>query len=247
MENVDTATPPKLDLVRLMLAAALAPFLHKRTLVWFALPVVAAEAASNLLAEPEPPIALGFISTIAMLVLAIACHRVFVLGPHSTAGHGFQWWAQRVARFFGWGIVIGLVCAILAMPAFVYLVANSPSDVASSPADLPAHVQLLALVLALPAIYVLSRLSLVLPDVATTDAPGDLGKAWRLSSGNGLRLALVVGYLPLLVDTRTAMWLSGESPLIQTIRTLVVVYVLIFQVAVLSLAYRDLSQLGTAR
>lgn len=249
METVDTATPPKLDVVRLMLAAAVAPLFHKRTLVWFALPVVAAEAASSLLPEPEPgrAVALGFVSMVAMLVLAVACHRVFVLGPHSTAGHDFQWWAQRVGRFFGWGLVIGVVCAILAMPAFGYLVANSASDPASDPADLPAHVQLLALVLAFPAIYVLSRLSLVLPAVATTDAPGDLGQAWRLSSGNGLKLALVVGYLPLLVETRTGMLLSAESPLIQTIRTLVVVYLIVFQVAVQSLAYRELSQLGTAR
>lgn len=248
MDAANTAAPVKLDVARVLLAAAVAPLFHKRTLVRFALPVVAAEVAKSL-ATGLVMNFLDFVSIGAVLVLTVACHRVFVLGPRSTAGHDFQWWTRRVAQFFGWGLVVGFICAIVATPAIVYLVidAAASDQLPAGPAAFSARSQLVSLVLALPALYVFSRLSLVLPAVATVDAPGDLGKAWELSSGNGLRLALVVGLFPALFDTLSGVLLSGESPLIQTVRTLVAVYVLLVQIAALSMAYRELTQLTPPR
>lgn len=241
MDAVNTVrSPPKLDVVRVLLAAAVAPFFHKRTLIVFALPVLAIQLANGFLG---PSLALELMGMIAAMVLTVACHRVFVLGPNAVSGYGFKWWAARVARFFGAAFVISLITLVVAIPALFTLLLGAPAEeLAAGSAVVPVWTQAAALLLGLPALYVFGRLSLVLPAVATVDGPDDLGGAWSLSSGNGLRVLLVIGPLLALYNLLVSALLVSESPPVQTAVTLVLFYVLLVQVAALSMAYRELKQ-----
>jgi hypothetical protein len=235
MGAVSAVAPHKLDVVRVILGAAVAPVFHKRIILGFALPVIALRLARHFVDSSGGDVALELASLVPMLLLTVACHRIFILGPRSTAGHGPRWWAGRMARFFGWGFVVGFVAGIAAIPAMIFGIATNFSDATTLP--------FMAYLLAVPALYVFSRLSLVFPVAATVDAPADLGKAWQLSAGNGLRLMLVVGLLPGLLDTLLGYVPALESLLSETVVTLVWLYVLVVQIAALSMSYRELTRI----
>lgn len=254
MDAVSAATPPKLDVVRVLLAAVVAPIFHWRTLVWFALPVIAADLAGNVLASPAGGAVeqlaglLGLATMVAMIVLDVACYRVFVLGPQSTAGHSFQWWAHRVARFFGWGMLIVFFCALFAFPAWFYLAGLSDGDPAALEIALGSvRARFVVFVLSLPALYLFCRFALIFPAIATRDAPVDLVRTWQLSAGNGLRLMLVAGIWPGLAEVLIGSLAFAELLAVQTIATVVMPYVAAVQAAAISTAYRELSPLSPPR
>ena len=59
--------------------------------------------------------------------------------------------------------------------------------------------------LAVPVAYIFVCFALVLPAIAT-DAVPSFGRAWELSRGNGLRLLVTVGLLPVALNLLISGW-----------------------------------------
>ena len=93
----------------------------------------------------------------------------------------------------------------------------------------------------IPALYVMARLSLVLPGTALDGKP-TLNWAWQLSCGNGWRLVLLVGLLPWLFTQVAVILLRHNATLVEVVLIAVLVHVLlIVEVAALSLSYKELA------
>ena len=113
---------------------------------------------------------------------------------------------------------------------------NIPSD----KSFLKQHFDAVETVAEIPATYVLARFCLLLPATAL-DNKQSLPWAYRVSGGNGIRIAIVVGILPWLLD-----WLVSESATDGTSILLNLVYYLatlismVIEISLLSLAYKEL-------
>lgn len=217
--------PAKLPVAKILLAALVAPGVHARTILWFAIPVIAVRVVGSLV-EPASAALFGWalVNFGLTLILAVVCHRIVVLGTQSVAGFPIVWWTWRETRFLGWSLGIGLIAGLVMLPAL---------SVSQSP--------WLLIPLLLPGLYVFSRLALVLPIVATDGVAG-LGKAWDLSRGNGLRLVAVVTLLPFSLEVVVA-WLPRPDVLVLDLLLIFAeLYVFVVGVAALSMAYRELDR-----
>jgi len=227
----------RLDVARVLLAALVAPILHKRLILWFAVPLITMRLAAYIVdTVAVDGIAFSLISLIPILLLTVACHRIFILGESSMARYGMVWWTLRETRFFLWMLGIGLVAGVVALPAVMI--------VAPFLLENPSPWAYLALFgLSLPAIYIFSRLSLVLPAAATDDGAPTFAGAWDLSQGNGVRLTVAVGVLPFLLDGLLGLLPPLDSLVFEVLFTFVWLYILIVEVAALSMSYRELKRI----
>lgn len=242
---MDEAASNELPVVETLVAAILAPIALSSRVVWFAIPLlivsfvsIAFNAYSPIGPTGSPDFFLrellfGLASYAAALTLAVACHRMYILGEESMAGSPFIWWTSRETRFLGWGIALGFIAVVVSVPA-VLIVSVFVSPEAMTPTN-PAVFLLL-----LPAVYVVSRLSLVLPATATDGRPS-LGWAWDLSKGNGVQLLLVVGIVPFVLQIAFGSLPIVDSVVYDIFLALVWIYVIAFEVAALSLSYKALS------
>ena len=128
-------------------------------------------------------------------LFAVACHRLVLLPPYtqndSQADHSFH----RILRFFGWMVFIYLVYMAIFVSVTMVLGTALLNVISASREDESRAFQLVQLIAAVPATYVLGRLSLVLPATAI-DKQVDLRWSWDRTRENGWRLVIVVGILP---------------------------------------------------
>lgn len=97
-------------------------------------------------------------------------------------------------------------------------------------------------ILVLPlVIYLLSRFMLVLPDAAVGENL-DLKESWRRTAGKGWRLPLLLVGIPFLIGFLLGPFLSADLSVVgEIILNSFIVVILIIEVGVLSLAYKELS------
>ena len=84
----------KLDVANILLSAIVAPIVHWRRILWFAIPLIVIELATlstTVAGVSFGVIALSIVTLAARLLLAVASHRIFILGEKSMAGQGFVW------------------------------------------------------------------------------------------------------------------------------------------------------------
>ena len=113
------------------------------------------------------------------MMIAISCHRLVILGVDSLPSAWGLFWSRRETRFLGWS-------ALIAIPFGVVPILSA---VLGSPL-------LMFLVLVPYSLYLVPRLSLVLPATAIGQRPTFKG-SWRLSQSNAGPLFLVM-FLPIL-------------------------------------------------
>lgn len=184
-----------------------------------------------------------------LTVLAIACHRLVLLGPTpSTLRPPFRWGA-RETRFIGWLLVLGALYSVIhltvvlvilnftILPSFIRMTA---AQSASSSPDMgwlkPA--EYLGLLIST---YFIGRLSLVLPATAL-DATASFRRAWRLSARNGWRLLGVVGVFPWVVSRGLGLLYRDGATLAESaVLILLGVLVSTLGIIALSLSYQDLT------
>ena len=160
----------------------------------------------------------------------VAGHRIFILGEESMAQHGILWWSSRETRFVGWCIAVALLIGLLNALAVAIL---APLVIIQAP---PTVVGLLGWLVFLPVGYVLARWSLVLPATAVDERPS-LDWAWHASRGVGLRLLVLIVFLPFVMDLAVEL-----IPEVNTIAlTIAWLYVAAVEIALLSLSYRELA------
>jgi hypothetical protein len=89
--------------------------------------------------------------------------------------------------------------------------------------------------------YVFARFALVFPATAIEVSTG-LADAWSRTHGNGWRMFIVVGAVPLATDYASGWIYAGVSgPLTAIAASVVGAIFLVFEVAALSLSFRELS------
>lgn len=203
---------------------------------WRVLRIAAAPAVVIVIAGSVPDInallsqATGFLALLAYIVLAVRVHRHILLVD---AENGHPATAMLHVRFGFWVIVPGLIASVLMLPTVLFGATS-------------AHLFLLLLLLALvPALYFVARVSLVLPDRALGySAP--LGEVWKWSAGNGWKLVAVLFLPPFLINAVISLATFGApEELAELLSVIATIPILIFEVALLSCAYRGLKRQAT--
>ena len=103
----------------------------------------------------------------------------------------------------------------------------------------PIGLAALGSLLALPVAYVVGRSSIVLPATAIDERPS-IPWAWSISKGNGLRLMVLVGLLPILTDFIFELIPAYDSFVYSIFLLVIYLYVSAAEIAILSLSYREL-------
>lgn len=185
---------------------------------------------------PGMPWALVFVNAALFSWLAVRIHRLVLLGVHEDApAHRLK----TVGNYLS-ALVLGTVILVvlIAIVSFRYVpTGGNPGD-ADGMIGLPPWAAWLA---QLPAFYLLARLAVALPAFALGQG-WRLNDAWRLSSGNGWRLVLIVFLLPVGIDWFVAIvygyiWYSVAIAALAVFKALLTTE----SVIALSLAYRELT------
>ena len=171
------------------------------------------------------------------VVFVVTCHRLVLLDPRSVPTR--PRWSWRETRFLAWIIVIGLAfaaaLAVLATPILNILMWSG-----MGPHDTRFEWSLYCgQILAL---YITSRLFLVFPATAI-DRRVNFKWAWSLSKNNGWRLVIIVAVLPWALSN--LVWLlyrENEGVLEDIVITFLGSAIVAFEVAALSLSYRELTK-----
>lgn len=202
---------------------------------------------------------LGFILAVTLAI--VACHRIFILGENSIVNHNILRWSFRETRFIGWWIGIVLLTILVALPinffllpAILSIVLDTNIDMrdvlsgidANSNSYLALFVAEITFLVNLPVFYLFSRWALVLPATAADQRP-KLAWAKTVSRGNRLRLMVLVGLLPVLMDYAFAFLPDFDSVAYAILVTVVWLYVAVAEIALLSLSYKTLVESEPAR
>lgn len=181
-------------------------------------------------------------TVVASVLFAVACHRTVLLGEDSLPRRWPLWWSGREWRYVGWSLAIVVVLIpimVVWIPLTGFLIKTLPRALT----DLGDGKVFIWIVYA-PIYYVGTRISLVLP-AAAVDRRTQLGEAWRLSRGNGWRLAIALvipgGLLSLFAWLLGLVFDAPEGVVLKV--ALATAYGILgaVTVTVVSVAYRTLS------
>lgn len=141
------------------------------------------------------------IGLLAFAWLALVIHRLILADCwNAQAASRFDW--LRLGKFFAALLFVWLLYLVtlwLAANIQLSLFYSRYVPAGETPAQQPINWQLLNVVAAIPASWLLGRVSLVLPAVAMDEKPS-LVVAWRLSRRNSLKMMIVAGIFPWLLD-----------------------------------------------
>lgn len=247
---------PRLPVLKVILGAFTLPWQHRADLMGpAALPLMAVFASlfawrrydfENL----DLWFAVVFLaSCLAMSSLAVTVHRLVLLtGDEARSAFDSQT-LRRVGSYTAsviglWMVIIVVALAVTAV-AFAILggkpIFSGTELLRTAWTQAPigsGWVLYPAIVIGL---WAAARMCLVLPAIAVKHK-ADFGGAWRESKGNGWRLAVVFGVLPLCLDQVPMLFVRGgasmlESGVLAALASLLVVV----EVVALSLSYRELT------
>ena len=171
------------------------------------------------------------------VIFAVTCHRLVLLDTRSVAARPH--WSWRETKFLAWVIVIGLIFAV-ALPVLATPMTNILMWTGLGVHD--DRFQWSIQCGQILALYIVSRLFLVFPATAI-DRRVNFKWAWRRSKNNGWRLVIIVGALPWVLSN--LVWLlyrENEGILEDIVITFLGSAIVAFEVAALSLSYRELTK-----
>jgi len=175
--------------------------------------------------------------------LAVHCHRL-VLAPGMLSRGGARWTGTEW-KYLSWSVAISLLGTGIMAFTTVVLGGGLAAMARAFGGDHPWWFTPILFGGALLSAYVFARCTMILPAVAL-GLPSSLTSAWRLSAGNGWRVAVVVGVLPFLLKYLDKQLFSmSESSLINSLLLPISALLVIFEVFALSLAYRELTSHAT--
>ncbi len=159
-------------------------------LIWF---VIAAAQIEMLRLVPL----LSFLQVPLWCLLAVSCHRVLLDDPDQPTVVDGVWLGRRQLRYLLLAVIVSIPLMIYgaALPLLIF-----PRFDLSNPSIGSGYLREAAeLALLVPLQYVSSRFSLALPAAALRE-PMSLAQAWSESSGNGLRLTVILLAAPTVVS-----------------------------------------------
>lgn len=171
---------------------------------------------------------LGLVGYATYVAIAVRTHRHILLGRDGDEAVSLL---ANYLRFAVWGLVIAVIGGLLCFP--IILAASF----------VPASVFfLIAFFIGafLPAVYVMARLSLLLPDRAIGQAT-PLEVVWTWSDRNGWNLVGALYLMPfVLILAISGLTYKTPDYVRNVVAATTYVPMVVFQVALLSVAYRDL-------
>lgn len=164
---------------------------------------------------------------------AIACHRIILLNEKSS-GTVISKLFWRLIRFLGWLLIISFITGLIALP-FIIIPHLMFVDFYSS--DYSSLIFYLGIS---PAIFVMAKLSLILPAVAIDEQP-QFSWAWNATRNNGWRMFVVVGILPIMFSWMQELISRDDSIWIEDIALSILSFIfLIIEISALSLSFKFL-------
>jgi len=181
-----------------------------------------------------------FLLSIVFAVLAIVgCHRVFLLDKEEVMQTRIIRWGRSEASFIGWWILIGL-CGVLIVYPLMYLFTNAHSSIIQY-TSLGKDAPLVAMIPVLVIIcYIFLRCSLVFP-AASIEEETSFSWSWSISKGNSLRLAFLIGLIPMLSSAIFESLPEIETILYSALIELLWSIIVLFEIGLLSLSYQWLN------
>lgn len=194
-------------------------------------------------------IALGIPFVLVFTVFAVACHRSILLGEDAVLPLGFLKWTKRESRFFAWSVfiwtasIIGLFIGLILLLPFVMLAGIFALPWLRVVPDSLAEV--LGLLCAIiPAAYVVGRLSLLLPATAVNQQP-TVKWAWSESEKHAMRLAFLVGFIPMFITVTIPIFDWSTSLLGHVfgsvLRGLIYYCLATVEIVILSISFREIT------
>jgi hypothetical protein len=176
-------------------------------------------------------------SVLVLVLLAVFCHRAVLLPDVRDTSPLKIFFTARERKFFAWGIGVCLLVAVLVGLSSVVLL--FVSEVVGEGLMFVGPLMLGGLFW-----YLFGRWSLVFPSIAL-DLSMDIGWSWKQTRGNGWRMLVLVGFLP-LTTASLAFLLSyavpADFPLVPAFGELfAAIIVTPIEVAVVSIAFRELT------
>src|SRR5258708_3959704 len=216
--------------------------------IWWQEPYLAGRLQEIRAGQPFDPKALvpnvapvvGLIVLPAFASIAVAWHRLLLQGEHPAAG-AYLRLDYMVAAYAGVAFLGNMV--MLAPYYFSVTIQFAGEATQSGAAAFVASVEPFA---SFAILFILARLSLVLPAMALGRRDVTFGAAWKISEGNTWRMfwAYVLCFLPVLVVVNgTLTFVSHNDSHVAASLALITMNLLVFPVSMicvgmLSLAYR---------
>jgi hypothetical protein len=191
-------------------------------------------SVSGLQGHPRARLALAALGFCCIAAMTVVIHRLVLLPPAYSAANAAGLGLRRlgkamVAMLILW-LIYAVVGVVVAYALFETLVAMGT----------PLPPPWLEAIGAAAAVWLVARLYMVVPGLVL-DQPHALATAWRISRGNGWRLAALLAVIPwLLVLYVQLMWPRGVDRLIFVLVVAMSMLLTIFVLFVASVSYREL-------
>ena len=170
-------------------------------------------------------------------ILAVRSHRIYLLGSESVADLPPLSWSQTETRFLLATLSLGLAfLGLMFFAGLLFTLAGARPPGALNPG---------AMLIALPAMYVIARLLPALPAIAVGDETRLVTawrNAWAASRGNGARVLGICLLTPLAIKVLLELIAAAPVPGTAVISTLAGWLVMPAEVALLSLTYQSLKR-----
>ena len=177
-----------------------------------------------------------FVYGVSFSLFAVTCHRL-ILVRNSDTYRGFNFRVGiRELKFLGMVILVyGIVQFLEGIPITIAVNINDSFYFT----DEEDRYYWISLLLSVPALYVLGRLSLVFPATAI-DRKVSLKWSWVVTRGNGWRMFIIVGLFPWLLTLAVwLLWRENATVLEKTTLSIASYFGLAIEVFLLSLTYRE--------
>lgn len=171
-------------------------------------------------------------------LIAVACHRIVLLGQGTVVNSWSLYWSERETSFVVWILIFGTVIYVAAMLLGVIFL-MSPERIFGF--RTPWLGTLLTFVCIA---YVLGRFSMVFPATAI-DKRMAMSNSWYLTDGNGWRVAIALA-LPFVIAT-LLIWIikslvpTAYGPIFSVLTLAVLLFTAVVEIAVLSFTYKYLT------
>jgi hypothetical protein len=186
---------------------------------------------------------IGLVHALTLLLATIGAHRVFIMPDDQVTKTKPLRWTWRETRFLGWWIVLALVVVLIALPLpILFIGLNSVVPSAISVTEGGGYGEIILSSLFIIMYYLLARLSLVLPATAIDQKGKSLKWSWRLSQGNSIRLLIIIGGIPLLINIFLYFLPESEGIVLSLIYCTVGLIVGAVEICLLSLSFNFLSK-----
>ena len=187
-------------------------------------------------------------SVFVFVAMAVYCHCSILIVGHERAANLQVAYSSREWKFFTWGLLVyvATLCCLIPGSITAGILLRELDEIYRENSWMKSILEFFLFygVFLLPGYYILGRWSLVFPAIAVDGLP-IIRWSWRQTKGNGWRMLLFVGFVPLTVgyvDSVLALIGLTEYPVSRNfLSSFVLFFFAPVQVGVISIAFRELT------